>query len=104
MKDPVYRMVAVAVIVGLVSYPIADWGLAIFTGAVAFYVQVLIASGYRLGRAVVWGVLAVLISIPALLALPYPIRLLSGFAGFAWFLAGALSPGFRALWFGQPIE
>lgn len=68
-----------------------------------FIVAALILSGYRLGRAIAWGLITLLLLLLTLYT-SVPFRVLCALATFAWFFAGAMSPAFRARWFGQRIE
>ena len=94
--------VGLAAAATVVAFPAMEPG-ALAMGATAFFVVALIGSGYRPGRAVVWGiVVAGLLAYGWLGRNPFGRLLIA--AGGLLFFAGALSPRFRRWWFGQTIE
>jgi hypothetical protein len=94
--------VGLAAAATVVAFPAMGPG-ALAVGGTGFFVVVLIGSGYRPSRAIVWGiVIAGLLAYGWLGRTPFGRLLIA--AGALLFLAGVLSPRFRRWWFGQVIE
>jgi hypothetical protein len=95
--------IGVAAVVAVVTFPFIGWLGSLPAACTAFYVVVLIGSGFRVGRAIAWGVLVAGLFVAATL-LPAPAAQVVVAGGALLFVAGALVPSFRRLWFGQANE
>jgi hypothetical protein len=95
--------VGAAALVGIVTFPLFGWLGSLPAAFTAFYVVVLIGSGFRVGRAIAWGVVVAGLFVVATL-LPAPAAQVVVAGGALLFFAGALLPSFRRWWFGQTIE
>jgi hypothetical protein len=95
--------IGVAAVVAVVTFPLFGWLGSLPAACAAFYVVVLIGSGFRVGRAMAWGVLVAGLFVAAtLLSAPAAQFVVAG--GALLFVAGALVPSFRRVWFGQANE
>jgi len=105
MREDRWLVLAVgfAALVAVGTFPLLGAFGSVPAGAAAFYVVVLVASGYRIGRTLAWGVLVGLLFALGVLATD-PLAPLSTAAGTALFFAAVLLPSFRSWWFGQAIE
>ncbi len=94
--------VSLAVAATVVAFPAMGPG-ALALGGTGFFVVALIGSGYRAGRAIVWGiVVSGLLAYGWLGRTPFGRLLIA--AGALLFFAAVLSPRFRRWWIGQTIE
>jgi membrane-bound ClpP family serine protease len=94
--------VGLGAVVTVTTYP-AVGPASLSLGVTAFFVAALIFSGYRRGRAIVWGIVVAGLFAFGWLG-PSSIGRLLIIAGALLFFAGVLSPTFRRWWFGQRIE
>jgi hypothetical protein len=98
----VIGVVGFAAVATVAAYPVMGPG-ALVVGATAFFVAALVSSGYRVSRALAWGIVVTALLIVGWLGRGSIGQLLI-IAGSVLFIAGVFSPSFRRWWFGQIIE